>query len=149
MMNDDANHTDWVIGAGLDPEDRELLYYPGPVADAAMKLSHELQDKFDEPSDVHVLVDGPVVSGTVVHGKRNKPTPPGSIVVLPDLRTQYLEAIAEAAGVITENGGETAHLAQVGREQNLPIVRVANAREKYEEGSEIMINTATRTVRGF
>lgn len=149
MMNDDANHTDWIVGAGIDPQDRALLYYPGPVTEAAMKIASELQDKFDRPTGVHVLVDGPVVSGTVYHGKRNKPSPAGSIVVLPDLRPQYLEAVDDAVGVITEAGGETAHLAQIGRERSLPIVRVVNAREKYAEGIEIMIDTGTRTVRGF
>lgn len=149
MMNDDPFHTDWVIGAGLDPDDRSLLYYPGPVGDAAMKLSHELQDKFDEPSDVHVLVDGPYASGTVYHGKKKKPSPDGAIVVLPNLHPDYLEAIADAAAVITEEGGAVAHLAQVGRERNLPIVRIAGALERFDEGIEVSVTTATRTVRGF
>jgi phosphohistidine swiveling domain-containing protein len=149
MQMDDPNHTDWIVGAGLDPQDRELLYYPGPLAEAAMKLSHEFQDKFDKPSHVHVLVDGPVVSGQVFHGKRNKPCPPGSVVVLPDLRPQYLEAIEDAVAVITEQGGETAHLTQVGRERALPIVRVENARERYQEGCMLLINTSERTVMGL
>lgn len=149
MMGDDQNHTDWIVGAGLDPLDRELLYYPGPVNDAALKLAHEFQDKFDKPSHVHVLVDGPAASGQVYYGKRNKPSPPGSIVVLPDLRPQYLEAIEDAVAVITEAGGETAHLAQVGRERALPIVRVENARERYHEGEMLLVNTANRTVLGL
>lgn len=149
MMNDDPYHTDWVIGAGLDPDDRALLYYPGPVADAAMKLSHELQDKFDEPSDVHVLVDGPHASGTVYHGRKKKPSPDGAIVVLPNLHPDYLEAIADAAAVITEEGGAVAHLAQVGRERNLPIVRIAGAINRFNPGDEVSVDTATRTVRGF
>jgi phosphohistidine swiveling domain-containing protein len=149
MQLDDANHTDWIVGAGFDPQNRDLLYHPGPVADAAMQLSHVLQNQFDQPSDVHVLVDGPHVSGQVFHGKRNQPSPAGSIVVLPDLRPAYLEAIADAAGVITEEGGAVAHLAQIGRERNLPIVRVANAREKYEPGIYVMIDTASRKVEGL
>jgi len=149
MMNDDPYHTDWVVGAGLDPDDRALLYHPGPVADAAMKLSHELQDQFDEPSDVHVLVDGPYASGTVHHGCKKKPSPDGAIVVLPNLHPDYLEAIADAAAVITEEGGAVAHLAQVGRERNLPIVRIASARERFSAGDVVSVDTATRTVRGF
>lgn len=149
MMNDDPYHTDWVIGAGLDPEDRSLLYYPSPIADAAMKLSHELQDQFDEPSDVHVLVDGPYVSGTVYHGRKKKPSPDGAIVVLPNLHPDYLEAIVDAAAVITEEGGAVAHLAQVGRERNLPIVRIERALQRFEPGDEVSIDTTTRTVRGF
>jgi phosphohistidine swiveling domain-containing protein len=149
MPMDDQNHTDWVVGAGLDPENRELLYYPGPVAEAAMKLAHELQDKFDEPSDVHVLVDGPHVSGTVHHGKRKKPCPPGAIVVLPNLHPDFLLTIEDAAGVITEEGGAVAHLAQVGRERNLPIVRIEGALERFNPGDEIVIDTASRKVMGL
>lgn len=149
MMNDDPYHTDWVIGAGLDPDDRSLLYYPGPVGDAAMKLSHELQDKFDEPSDVHVLVDGPHVSGTIHHGTKKKPCPDGAIVVLPNLHPDYLETIADAAAVITEEGGAVAHLANVSRERNLPIVRIAGALNRFNPGDEVSVDTATRTVRGF
>jgi phosphohistidine swiveling domain-containing protein len=149
MMNDDPFHTDWVIGAGFDPDDRSVLYYPSPIADAAMQLSHNLQDEFDEPSDVHVLVDGPYASGTVYHGKKKKPSPDGAIVVLPNLHPDYLEAIADAAAVITEEGGAVAHLAQVGRERNLPIVRIAGALERFNEGETVSVDTATRTVRGF
>jgi len=149
MLNDDPFHTDWVIGAGLDPEDRSLLYYPSPIADAAMQLSHDLQDKFDEPSDVHVLVDGPYASGTVHHGRKKKPCPDGAIVVLPNLHPDYLEAIVDAAAVITEEGGAVAHLAQVGRERNLPIVRIAGALDRFSEGETVSVDTATRTVRGF
>jgi phosphohistidine swiveling domain-containing protein len=149
MQMDDVFHTDWIVGAGLDPQDRELLYHPGPVGDAAMQLAHVLQDKFDRPSDVHVLVDGPHVSGVVHHGKRKQPSPSGSIVVLPNLHPDFLITIDDAAGVITEEGGAVAHLAQVGRERNLPIVRVANARERYEPGIYVMIDTASRKVEGL
>lgn len=149
MMNDDPFHTDWVIGAGFDPDNRSMLYHPSPIADAAMQLSHDLQDKFDEPSDVHVLVDGPYASGTVYHGKKKKPSPDGAIVVLPNLHPDYLEAIADAAAVITEEGGAVAHLAQVGRERNLPIVRIAGALDRFGEGETVSVDTATRTVRGF
>jgi phosphohistidine swiveling domain-containing protein len=149
MMNDDPYHTDWVVGAGLDPDDRSLLYYPGPVADAAMQLAHELQDKFDKPSPVHVLVDGPHAIGPVHHGKRKKPCPAGAIVVLPNLHPDYVITIEDAVGVITEEGGAVAHLAQVGRERNLPIVRIENALKRFAPDEQIVIDTASRSVTGL
>jgi phosphohistidine swiveling domain-containing protein len=150
MQLDDPHHTDWVIAAGFDPQDRRIYRSGnGSFNDAAMNLAHELQDKFDAPSDVHVLVDGPHASGTVHHGKKKQPSPDGAIVVLPNLHPDYLEAIVDAAGVITEEGGAVAHLAQVGRERNLPIVRIAGAIERFNPGDEVSIDTATRTVRGF
>ena len=149
MQMDDPYHTDWIVGAGLDPENRELLYYPGPLAEAAMKLAHELQDQFDRPSDVFVIVDGPHAMGDVHHGKRKKPCPPGAIVVLPNLHPDFLITIEDAAAVITEEGGVGAHLAQVGRERTLPIVRVENARQRYDEGITLVVDTATRKVMGL
>jgi phosphohistidine swiveling domain-containing protein len=149
MMNDDPYHTDWVVGAGLDPDDRSLLYYPGPVADAAMQLAHELQDKFDKPSPIHVLVDGPHAIGPVHHGKRKKPCPAGAIVVLPNLHPDYVITIEDAVGVITEEGGAVAHLAQVGRERNLPIVRIENALKRFAPDEQIVIDTASRSVTGL
>jgi len=146
MMNDDPNHTDWIIGAGLDPTDRALLYYPGPVNDAALKLSSELQDRFDRPKAITVIVDGPWASGTVVHGQANTHVPPGSIVVLPNLHPRYLKATIHAAAIITEAGGATAHLAQVGRDRLLPIVLIEGARQKYPIGISVTVSTATRTV---
>lgn len=150
MMLDDPNHTDWVIAAGFDPQDRHVYRSgKGSFTEAAMNLAHELQNKFDEPSDVHVLVDGPYASGTIHHGRKKKPSPAGAVVVLPNLHPDYLHAIEDAVGVITEEGGAVAHLAQVGRERNLPIVRIAGAIERFHEGGEVSIDTATRTVRGF
>jgi phosphohistidine swiveling domain-containing protein len=146
MVNDDRNHTDWVIGAGFDPQDRNL--YSGPIHEAALTLASELQDKFDRPA-VHVLVDGPFASGPIVHGKPNTPVPIGSIVVLPNLRPHYLATIEDAAAVITENGGEGAHLAQIGRERTLPIVRIPDARKMFEEGHNVVVDTASRTVEGM
>lgn len=148
MPMDDPFHTDWVVGGGLDPQNRELLYYPGPVCEASLKLAHELQDKFDAPSDIHVLVDGDVVGGSIHHGKKKKPCPDGAIVVLPNLHPDYVATIEDAAAVITEEGGMTAHLAQVGRERALPIVRIANACERFQEGDMVVVNTAARTVMG-
>ena len=146
MALDDQNHTDWIVGAGLDPQDRDVIYSPGPVNEAALRKASELQDQFDRPKAITVLVDGPWASGTVVHGKPNQEVPDGVVVVLPNLHPRYLACTVHAAAVITEAGGETAHLAQIGREKNLPIVRIENAREKYPEGITVIVNTAGREV---
>lgn len=154
MAMDDRNHTDWIIGGGFDPEDREI-YGATPFNQAAYELSSKFQDEYEdklfpqkmsEGHPVHVLVTGAAVAGTVVHGRAKTPAPAGSIVVLPNLHPRYVETVIDAAAVITEAGGETAHLAQIGRERSLPIVRIENARELYREGDEVFVNPEARRI---
>lgn len=147
MTNDNPYHTDWVIGAGLDPENYRLIYYPGPIAEAALTLASKLQDQFHRPG-VHVLVDGPHALGFVEHGKPNLPVSEGAIVVLPNLDPKYLVATAHAAAVITEAGGATCHLAQICRDRSLPIVLMPNALTTFAEGNQVVVDTSTRTVEG-
>lgn len=80
----------------------------------------ELQEK--QSAGVVMLSPGPIVTGPIVHGKPGM-TPHGAVVVLPDLRPSWLPVIEHAAAVITEEDGATAHLANVGRERSLPIIR--------------------------
>ncbi len=146
MPLDDPYHTDWVVAAGFDPEDRAL--YSGPINDAAMQLASDMQDKFDRPA-VHVLVDGRIAHGVIVHGRANTPLPNtafGSIVVLPNLHPKYLAAVEHAAAVITQAGGATAHLAQVGRERALPIVLIPDALALFPVGESVTVDTAERSV---
>jgi phosphohistidine swiveling domain-containing protein len=145
MPLDNPYHTDWVVGAGLDPEDRDLVYHPSPIVEAAYKWAHDWREQFEEKSKMFVLVEGRA-HGRIVHGKLNKAVPPGSIVVLPHLGPKYLKATIGAVGVIAEVGGETAHLAQVGRERALPMIRWEGALQDFAEGDEIMFNTSDCTL---
>ena len=147
---DDPVHTDWVIGGGLDPQDRDL--YWGAKAEAAERLRSKLQDEFDErvralDESVTTLVTGPRATGLVVHGKEGVATPPGSVVIVPDLRSRWLWAIQGAAAVITQAGGEVAHLAQIARDQAVPVVRAESALARWAEGETVEVDPEARTVR--
>jgi phosphohistidine swiveling domain-containing protein len=151
MAMDDPNHTDWVIGGGFDPLDRDL-YWGGAKAEAADCLRSRLQDEFDtrerlQNEPVTTLVTGAKVTGVVVHGLPGKTPGPGLVVVIPNLHSRYLWAVHGAAAVITEEGGEVAHLAQVAREQAVPVVRAERARERWSEGDVVEVDPETRTVR--
>lgn len=151
MAMDDPNHTDWVIGGGFDPLDRDL-YWGGAKADAANRLKSWLQDEFDEreraeDEKVTTLVTGAKVTSVVVHGLPGVTPTPGLVVVIPNLHTRYLWAAQGAAAVITEEGGEVAHLVQVAREQALPVVRAERALERWSEGDVVEVNPEARTVR--
>ena len=151
MQMDDANHTDWIIGGGFDPQDKEF-WGSGVYAKAAEDLRTRLQDEHDdrrraEEVKVTTLVTGATVIGIAFHGRLNKTSPVGSIVVLPNLNPKYLAAVADAAAVITEEGGEVAHLAQIGRERGLPIVRRSDAREMYRPGDTVEVDAEARTAK--
>jgi phosphohistidine swiveling domain-containing protein len=146
MMGDSPYHSDWVIAAGFDPSKYKEVY-DSPMYRAALDLSWQMQDRFSHESGVHILVEGSGwASGKVEHGRPNMECSDGAIVVLPNLHPRYLKATLRAAAVITEEGGETAHLAQVGRERGLMIARVPNAREIYEPGLEVVVNASKRTI---
>lgn len=151
MTMDDPNHTDWVIGGGFDPQDRDL-YWGGAKSEAADRLRSELQDAFEErrraeDERVTTLVTGDRVTAPVVHGRPGETPAPGLVVIVPNLHTRYLWAVQGAAAVITEEGGEVAHLAQVAREQALPVVRAEGALGRWFEGDVVEIDPGARTVR--
>lgn len=150
MAMDDPNHTDWVIGGGFDPQDRDL-YWGGTKDEAASRLRSKLQDEFDkrqhaEDEKVTTLVTGAKVTGVIVHGLPGKTPAPGLVVIVPNLHTKYLWAVTGAAAVISEEGGEVAHLAQVAREQTIPVVRAERALERWSEGDVVEVDTEARTV---
>jgi phosphohistidine swiveling domain-containing protein len=149
-MMDDPVHTDWVIGGGFDPQDRDL--YWGTKGAAAEALRSRLQDELDEreraeDEAVTTLVTGPKVTGVVTHGRSGVTPAPGLVVVIPNLHTRYLWAVQGAAAVIAEEGGEVAHLVQVARERAVPVVRAERALERWGEGDVVEVDPEARTVR--
>lgn len=151
MAMDNPNHTDWVIGGGLDPLDRDL-YWGGAKAEAAELLKSKLQDEFDErdraeDEKVTTLVTGPKVIGVVTHGLPGVTPASGLVVIIPNLHTRYLWSVTGAAAVISEEGGEVAHLVQVAREQTVPVIRAERALERWGEGDVVEVDAEARTVR--
>jgi phosphohistidine swiveling domain-containing protein len=151
MGGDDPMHTDWVIGGGFDPRDRRL-YFSGVYNRACERLRTKIQDEADarkqaEEEKVTTLVVGPVATGPVHFGKLNKASPKGSVVILPNLNPKYLAAVVDAVAVITEEGGELAHLAQVGLERGLPIVRREGALEMFGKGDTVTVDSEGRTAK--
>lgn len=146
MQGDDPDHSDWMVGAGLDVD---YQYHSHPSYSAAVnKMSEivgELQEK--QAAGVVMLSSGPIVTGPIVHGKRGEAAPAGAVVVLPDLRPSWLPVIEHAAAVITEEGGATAHLANVGRERSLPIIRWPGALKIWHrDGDFVTVDVENHSV---
>jgi phosphohistidine swiveling domain-containing protein len=125
MMNDNAYHNDWVIGAGFNPEN----FYAAQkdVSDSSyvlrQKLARELMN-----FEFAVLSKSSKAS---VHGKVKRLEPgetlnKGQIGVIAHAGVQFDAALRSAAkhgcAIICITGGPLAHMATVGRELDVPII---------------------------
>lgn len=125
-------HTDWMLGAGFDlGDDYDAL---SPVTKAAGRERFRIQEQLGH-YECAVLVDHGEAMGTV--GKE--------ILVLPHLGPAYAEAAMEPGviAIVTEVGGELAHLATIGHEMGWTIMRVPDAMTRYPEGKRLHLMPAT------
>ena len=83
------------------------------------------------------------VTGKVLHPKEDEEVPPGSIIVIPHAGPEYAipaMSAGETGAIITELGGELAHLTVLGREMNLRMVRLENALALYPAGITLEVD---------
>lgn len=131
MQMDDPYHTDWMLGA-----DVHLRHsYEGHLKSASLDMMGEVQRKYGKFEHT-VLVGGPDVEGIV-----GKPKNIGAIMVLRDLRNtpENNDAVANARAIITENGGELAHVATLARENKIPVFRVPDAIKHFPVGMRLWL----------
>jgi phosphohistidine swiveling domain-containing protein len=142
MNNDDPYHSDWAVAVESTAEPRWVdtleWNYDGPIQKAAMNTLGAVQRRvgsFQFP----VILDGPTVYGVVGE----------DILVIPDLRIERLDAVLKARGVLTAQGGETAHLVTVSREiaTHPPIFLVSDAATRFPPGTSLMLMPETGTIQ--
>lgn len=142
MFNDDPFHSDWMLGAGIDPRDWENS---GPLFTAAWDARYETARRILQTAGA-VLSGSGTVTGKARHLKRGERLEPGQIGIIRDAGPDYVfaaqDAIDQGSCLITENGGAVAHLVTVFREKDLRIIRVQQARKKYPDGCEITVDFA-------
>jgi len=131
MAGDCRYHTDWLIGAGISLD----LAYNKNILMPATDLAAQVQEKLCG-TEAYVLAG---VSGSH-HGIVGE-----SIIVLPHLGVEYASVVMSKAVkvIIAEEGGALSHLAVVGREAGLCILRVKNAVSMFKEGSCLSVNCET------
>ena len=61
--------------------------------------------------------------------------------MIPNAGVKWYETIRNAGGVIVENGGALSHLAVVGLEEGFLVALVENAREIYNEGMLVAMDS--------
>ncbi len=149
MVNDDVFHSDWLIGANIPI----LSWYgsrSGAVEEDKDLVNSAVNEQWNLQAEMlgfqaHILSGtGKTRKGYVYHPEPNKGIvidPKSShygcttAIVIPHAGPEYLQAAMEihavGGAVITEKGGAMAHLVNDGRENNLRIVRVPDARKLY------------------
>lgn len=148
MGGDNPNHTDWMLGAGLNLD--RSYGFEGSIEQRIMVKAHNyFWDISDNARDEHVniLVKSSlgIISGRVYKPKANEyDVPEGCIIVIPFASPEYQIAAERACkgrgAVITEVGGKLCHLATVGRELKLNLVLHPDAMSLLNEGDYVTIN---------
>lgn len=149
LMNDDRNHTDFMVGAGMpffssyreqlrkDTLRNALVYASGDIQRQALGFEVTVLSGRGEDSFAH---------GDVVHPQPDEKVPDGSIIVIPHAGPTYtipaLIVARTGGAVISERGGPLSHLAVVGREEGLLLVVVKRALQTYPVGCRVSVDGA-------
>jgi len=162
MYSDDATHSDWMVGAE-PPIPLESWHGYGAESDkallsASLDAQEEVQKRVGD-FEITVMCGTGVARGPVIHPKPDQEVPAGSIIVIPYGSPDYaIPAMSAGRGgaVITEVGGRLSHLAVLGAEMDLRLVRIEDALTLYPEGDEVTVDcnrgritVETRNVRGM
>ncbi len=142
MMMDDAMHTDWMVGGGLDID---RVYDDKALMDVAWKEMFKIQQERLN-FKVHVLCGRGKVEGRVWHAKEGERCI-GAIAVVPDAGPRWQEIADDSLAVITPVGGQLSHLAVVGLERQFKLVRIPDCFKLFPEGCEIVVDLENGEVR--
>jgi len=157
---DDPYHTDWMLGAGLQPGDMR----PGgtnPHHEALSAAAYSARAEVERRLlgfRCSVLLQGPRVKGRVHVPNDMQDYPEGldedglpPVVVVknagPDWLEMALRTLAMGGAVIVERGGEMAHLiTEIRPSGRGPVIRVEKARKLYPHGSVLDVVPAEGVV---
>lgn len=159
MLSDDRNHTDWVVGAGLDPQKAYQLdnsSYDSRVQASASSLRYKLTQEWSSAKLV-ILSRGleDRYFGDVYLPEPHQTVPAGSIAVVPHAGPEYQLALESASkpgkhgrpgAMICNTGGKLAHLSVVGRELKCTVLMVPGATTRFLSGMSIAINLLDGTL---
>lgn len=136
MFGDDPYHTDFLLGAGLEPD---AMMADSALSEAFFSLRAKVQEE-KMGFECAVLSGRGYIRGTVVHAKPGDELPDDAIVVVKGAKPEYVEMLTKARAIIVERGGQVAHLVQVAMEREAVIVRVPDALKLYPAGSSVTVD---------
>ena len=142
---------EWAIG----PQGQRFILQCRPLQQMEA-LSHPSTDGSGRPLNDSLLIEGGITAcpgvgvGTVYRvdsGLDMLAFPQGAILLAREAHPRWASLLTRAAGVITEHGSFTGHLANVAREFGLPaLFGVSGARETLPQGVLVTLDAGSRRV---
>jgi len=142
---------EWAIG----PQDERFILQCRPLQQMEAP-PHPRREENERPSSDSMLIEGGITAcpgigvGTVHRvdsGLDMLAFPQGAILLTREAHPRWASLLTRAAGVITEHGGFTGHLANVAREFGLPaLFGVSDALEQLPQGTLITLDAGNRVV---
>ncbi|PIW36508.1 MAG: hypothetical protein COW24_04845 [Candidatus Kerfeldbacteria bacterium CG15_BIG_FIL_POST_REV_8_21_14_020_45_12] len=133
------------------PREAEVRIYSGPEVSA---VAHEQLG--DQPERQGNFLEGIVASEGVTSGPARlvitkddlAKIQPGDIMVAVTTHPDYVPAMRKCAGIVTDEGGLTAHAAIISRELQIPcLVGVQTATAIFSDGDQITLDASAGFVR--
>lgn len=173
LQMDDPFHTDVLLGAGFDLDD--AYKHRSDENEALHEAIRMIEDEYREKMrfDFTILAngflhkdltyfsaevyeyDGPLPKHTWSSRHIDSAKKPKDIhstarcLVIPNASVEYQIACTNADVIITEVGGQLAHMAIVSREMGKLLLRVDNALEKFPPGSKFWIDLEELTLKVY
>jgi len=146
MESDSRLHTDLWLALGHNLDGSEYSYDEEHVA-VFNHLMILLQENAFPAGEFYTLNSAGLKNfkGTIVTINSKKITKK-DILVIEHAGPEFQEQAMKAGLVICEQGGKLAHLAIVGREIGLPLIRVDNACTLFKEGTVLNIDFETAQI---
>lgn len=150
MPNDDKDHSDWFVGAGLDLDEA----YDSDIMRAAYDHINIIQEKYLK-FETPVLSNGGQKTGAIKFctlGTSPEEIEDGDVLLLTSANPVFETHIRKATksgngGVITMTGGKLCHLAVVSRESGVTMMLDIDANNRYKAGDDVMLNPNKGTIR--
>lgn len=156
MQLDNPNHTDWVLGAGMDIE----VAYSPKVSAAAWQEAARVQEECREKRAAETAPASPPRFGRIfaaIDRLRGSRHPAAVIIdagectgvvgreilVLPDSDASQLERVAKCKGLIVAHGGPLAHLVIASRGYGITVMQHAEACSLFTEGMTLSLSPAS------
>ncbi|MFZ3513788.1 hypothetical protein LC147_11925 [Vibrio harveyi] len=149
MYGDNPDHTDWVIGAGVDPAD--IYDSKKALNDAAYAWAHKYQTE-QTKGDLSLLVplrESPIES--LVQHPEPQDAVDKDIVFIPDCSTKWIK-VAKQVGkrggiIITKTGGKMSHLVMNGEGYGVTILMHPEADQLFPKHCLVTIDPSNQTYR--
>ncbi|TMX40858.1 hypothetical protein [Vibrio parahaemolyticus] len=149
MYGDNPDHTDWVIGAGVDPND--IYDSKKDLNDAAYAWAYKYQTE-NTKGNLALLV---ALRKSQIESLIQHPNPQDivsqDIVVIPDCSTKWIH-VAKQVGkrggiIITKTGGRMSHLVMNGEDYGVTILMHPEADKLFPKNCLVSIDPSAQTYR--